>query len=117
MSTNKDAFLVPFTQFLMPNGTRTLISIAMEEPYASQARSLIRSGAHFELELLSDWATVSMECLLEETVLSGCLVANGPGVKEAVCLLIKQAAETFEALRDSQRVRFSYDPTTIPTLN
>jgi len=89
--------LIPFIQYLRPNGHKTNISIKVDQITGDMAKKLINVGARFEVEELST-GMVSLEVIntnVDEDdlmfCLSGQLVPNGPGMKKAVVELVKQA--------------------------
>lgn len=81
---------IPFTQFLMPDGRRTQVTIDRPEAVATLARGLIDQGCRFEIEMLST-GDVSMECLKGERCLSGKLCPNGPLVPKMVDEMIQES--------------------------
>jgi len=89
--------LIPFTQYLRPNGRKTDANIQVGQATGDMAKKLINAGAKFEVEELGT-GLVSLECIntnVDEDdymfCLSGQLVPNGPGMKEAVAELVLEA--------------------------
>lgn len=89
--------LIPFTQYLRPNGRKKNISIEVDQATGDMAKELINAGARFEVEELRT-GLVSLECIntnVDEDdymfCLSSQLVPNGPGMKEAVAELVSEA--------------------------
>lgn len=88
--------LVEFTQFVLPNGNRKRTWIDRPKPVADKANALQVVGVRLEIEVLTS-GMVNMEamvCLpdrLDDKILSGKLVANGPDVPGKVDELIEDA--------------------------
>lgn len=84
---------IPFTQYLMPHGRRQEVDIDRPEDVEAKARAVMDAGYFFELELLSDWQTVSLT-VADRTNgedLEIELVRNGPAVPDAVDRLVATA--------------------------
>lgn len=86
---------IEFTQYLMPDGRRQQQWVERPEEVALLAERLRDAGVVFEIEMLSDYATISMtaEHPSEEEPIAHELAPNGPEVLEAVDRLIQTAAE------------------------
>lgn len=84
---------IPFTQYLMPHGRKSEVSIDRPDDVAAKAREIIAKGFRFECEMLSDYGTVflaitdpgkgDMECEI---------VPNGPEVPDAIDRMIARFA-------------------------
>jgi hypothetical protein len=90
---------IPFTHFYMPDGRRKEEAIDRPQEIELMAHRIIKAGFCFEIELLMDYKTVSLECCNPKTerVLSGALCHNGPaedkrlGVPDSVDKIIREA--------------------------
>ena len=82
---------IPFTQFHLPNGQRTLQQVDRPEIIELIAHGLIARGVRFEIEILRT-GEVSMEAVIgDDTTLAIDIVKNGPDVPLAVDRLIQTA--------------------------
>ncbi len=88
---------VPFTQFLMPDGRRTQVTIERPDEICEQAQKLLEAGWRLEIEML---ATSAISMTVErdvdgdddEIVCSAHEICNnGPAVPIAVDKLITEA--------------------------
>jgi hypothetical protein len=89
---------VEFTQFLMPNGRQKKIQLTVDEATAAKADIIAGEGYRFEIEMLSDMSTISIEICKtarcgENLTLSSALEKNGPAIPVAIKLLIEEAFE------------------------
>lgn len=75
---------IPFTQFILPNGKRRSTSIEVSDDAAAKALQLIERGLVFECEILSTGSVSVTITDPEEGDLDIRIVANGPGVREAI---------------------------------
>jgi len=84
---------IPLTQYLMPNGRPSPETIDRPADIEEKARAVIDAGYFFEMELLSDWSTVSLTVAdrSAEEDLEIELVRNGPEVPAAVDRLVERA--------------------------
>ena len=89
---------IPFTQFLMPDGRQEQVKINRPADIETMAHKVIRAGYAFEIEMLGDYATISMEVINKrERVLSSALCHNGPtepnklGVPDSVDKIVREA--------------------------
>jgi hypothetical protein len=90
---------IPFTHYYMPDGRRKEETIDRPKEIELMAHRIIKAGFCFEIELLMDYKTVSLECCNPKTerVLSGALCHNGPttgdqlGVPHSVDKIIREA--------------------------
>lgn len=87
---------VRFTQFIRPNGKRREIQLTVDEETKIKATMLQEDGYNFEIEILRDDVTVSMEVCKEDEegeidTLSLRLVTNGPLVPQTVQEMIDEA--------------------------
>ncbi len=88
---------IEFTQFMRPNGRKVQVLISRPSSVAEAARSIVSSGARFEIEELMTGA-ISMTCEIDDAeeeviVLAHELCPNGPKVPEAVDRLVQTASE------------------------
>jgi hypothetical protein len=84
---------IKFTQFLMPDGRRTPVTIDRPDEIEALAEEVIKGGGSFEIEVLST-GVVSITCEdhgREET-LAHELCENGPPVPAAVDRVVREAA-------------------------
>lgn len=79
-----DAPIIPFTQYLRPNGRRKEVTIEVSPDVASKAHAIIARGLAFECEELSTGQVSLTITDPEEGDLDIRVVPNGPGVREAV---------------------------------
>jgi ribosomal protein S8 len=89
-----------FTQFMMPNGRQEKTSITRSNEIEAMAKTLVDAGYVFEIEMLSDYRTISMEVVNKanpEEVIASKLVENGPRVPEAVDDMVKKAIHALSA--------------------
>ena len=84
-----DAPIVPFTQYLRPDGRRREVFIEVSPELAAKAHTLIARGLAFECEELSTGQASLTITDPEEGDLDIRVVPNGPGVREAVEDLIR----------------------------
>lgn len=86
--------MIPFTQYLLPDGRRQTITIERSPEIEAKAATIIAAGLRFETEVLSDGATVSLTVSdpVEEEDVAIELVPNGPGIPDAVDRLVEAAA-------------------------
>ena len=92
---------VPFTQYLLPDGRKRPNVIDLPDELAAPVKALLEAGCVFEVEILSagdpftgmthESGAVSLTCERGEDILAAEIVPNGPGVKEAVIRMIKEA--------------------------
>ncbi len=84
--------MIPFTQFLRPNGRARQVTIEASGDTEEMARSLIEKGARFEIEVLMN-GIIHMDCQIGDKLLANQLCENGPPVLEAVKELVLAAFE------------------------
>lgn len=89
--------MIPFTQYLLPNGRRRQINIDRPAPVEAEARKLIEAGVDFEVEILVT-GVVSLTASYEEEDIAIELTRNGPEMDDAVDRLVKEATSTFAAI-------------------
>ena len=89
--------MIQFTQFLRPNGRRALVTIERAGDVEADASLLSSFGARLEIEELRT-GLVSIEILADNPAepeephcLAHELVANGPGVPDAVDTAVRKA--------------------------
>lgn len=93
---------IPFTQYLMPHGQRKAVLIDRSQDVAERATQLQEAGCVFEIEMLSDYITISMTVERGKDVLAIAVVPNGPAVPEAVDQIINEAhARVFPAAENN----------------
>ena len=92
--------LIPFTQFLMPDGRKQYATIERSEAIGELAKLIIAFGCAFEIELLST-GDVSMEVVTAtpdlDAPLANYICPNGPQVPEKIDELVKAAAQSIVA--------------------
>jgi hypothetical protein len=85
---------VPFTQILMPNGTRDRVEVDLPDPDGTLAVAVAKIqglGLAFECEMLRDHATVSFTITVPDEADIRCEVcSNGPDVPGVVAKLIRE---------------------------
>ena len=86
-----------FTQFMMPDGQQRRQHIVRPTEIAEKARAVEDHGGRFEMEMLSDYTTVSLACTWEQdgevADRVSVLCPNGPEVESAVDSIVRQAHE------------------------
>ncbi|WP_230280234.1 hypothetical protein [Croceicoccus sp. Ery15] len=92
-----DAPIIPFTQFVAPNGHRRPVTIEVSDDTAAKARLIIQRGFAFECEVLMSGEVSLTITDPEEGDLDIEVVMNGPGVREAVERLVNRFAEQVSA--------------------
>lgn len=92
-----DAPIIPFTQFVAPNGTRREVTIVVSDETATKARLIIQRGFAFECEVLMSGEVSLTVTDPDEGDLDIEVVQNGPGVREAVERLVDRFAEQVSA--------------------
>lgn len=93
--------MIPFTQYLLPNGRRRQISIDRPAPVEAAARKLIEAGVDFEAEILIT-GVVSLTASYEEEDIAIELAQNGPEMLDAVDRLVEEAASILAAIGGSE---------------
>ena len=86
--------MIPFTQFVRPDGRRREGGFDRPEEVESKARKFIESGGWFECEVLTTMQISLTACKNvdgEPQDVAIELCANGPGLEEAVDLLVAKA--------------------------
>lgn len=81
--------MIPFTQFLRPNGRQIEVTIERPEVIEAKARAIIAAGYRFEVEELMD-GTASFTISDGEDDVAMELVKNGPGVPATVDKLVTE---------------------------
>ena len=97
--------MIPFTQYLRPDGRRKAESIERPPEVEAAAHAIIAAGFRFEAEVLRT-GFVSFEVLKEDEhgdadTLAMTTVANGPKVPEAVDRLVRNAMEALANRREA----------------
>jgi hypothetical protein len=77
---------IDFTQYLMPDGRKTLIHIDVPDDVYEKAQKILAANLVFEIEMLSDYRTISMTIAdkKEEVDVAHKLCPNGPEVLKKV---------------------------------
>jgi hypothetical protein len=81
---------IPFTQYILPHGRRTSVSIDRPDEISSLAERFIESGGRYEAEVLTT-GHVSLTACLDDDDIGIEVVNNGPGVAEAVDRLVHKS--------------------------
>jgi hypothetical protein len=82
---------IPFTQYLMPDGRTTEVTIDMPANIEKVAHALIEKGCHFDIEMLST-GLISMTCEKEDDCLSIEVCPNDERVIAGVEKIVEAAA-------------------------
>ena len=90
---------IPFVQFLMPDGRQKPKFIDRPPEIEAMAAAVIESGLRFEVEMLSDYRTVSLTVAdpVEGVDLFIELAPNGPEMLDAVDKLVRDAHQSLVA--------------------
>lgn len=93
--------MIPFTQYLMPDGRPRRITIERPAEIEAKASEIIARGWTFEAEMLSDYATVSLTVSDGDCDVAIEVASNGPEIPNAIDRLVLAAhsriAEAMEA--------------------
>lgn len=85
---------IPFTQYLMPDGHKSPVTIDMPEETEALSRHAITAGGYFECEVLPTYE-VALYAYgpgdQDESLISMEVVTNGPPVVDAVERIVKAA--------------------------
>jgi len=85
--------LIPFTQFVLPDGKRKQIEFETEnKEVADLAHALIEKGVKFEIEILTT-GLINVEAMFNDECIADGLCANGPPVVETVEKMVRRASE------------------------
>jgi hypothetical protein len=95
--------MIPFTQYLMPDGRQTAVTINRPAAIEELAVRLIGAKCRFEVEMLGDYQTISLEIVKprrgdDPRVICGRLVPNGPEVPKAIDDMVNEAARLLRLL-------------------
>jgi hypothetical protein len=82
---------IPFTQFLRPDGRRTIVTIDRPAHIEDMAKVIIDSGGRFTVEALVPFRDVSFVVEYNDADLCAQVCQNGPAVLEAVDALVSEA--------------------------
>lgn len=82
--------MIPFTQFLMPDGRKRDEAISRPAHIEAMAKELLNRGCNFEIEMLST-GEISLEVMRGEESLAHELCSNGPAVPIAADSIVTQA--------------------------
>lgn len=100
---------IQFTQYLMPHGQTTTVKIDRPDEIAEKARRIAFDlGLKFEIEMLTDYSTISMTIAdkEEEVDLGIKLCPNGPKVPEKIDEMVNEFYAMAEACEwDLERIR------------
>jgi hypothetical protein len=88
---------IPFTQYLMPNGRKTLVTIDRPDEIAAKAQAIMNHGYRFECEMLSDYSTVSLTIANDDDDHEIEVCPNGPEVPKRIDAMILRFAEKIGA--------------------
>jgi hypothetical protein len=97
--------MIPFTQYLRPDGERRAVEIDMPPKVEAMAKTFIEFGGYFECEELTT-GHVSLTACHPDCEAGDCaieVVPNGPEVPDAVDRLVKQACEWLKENRNEDR--------------
>lgn len=84
--------MIPFTQYLRPNGKQRAIEIDRPEEIEAIAHEFIASGGRYECEELNT-GQVSLTAVKDDDDVCIELCMNGPDVPAAVDRLVKKSKE------------------------
>ncbi len=81
---------IPFTQYLMPDGRKSLQLIDMDEETENKAQEILDAGYAFEMEMLRDYKTCSFSIFdpRRDCDVAMEIAVNGPPVLVAIKKLI-----------------------------
>ena len=83
---------IPFTQFLMPNGRKNLVTIDRPDKVEKQAEALIAANLSLEIEMLTTGEiSMTVEDHSEENTVAIRVCHNGPDVPINVDDMIDEA--------------------------
>lgn len=82
--------MIPFTQYLLPDGRKKSTFIGVHMDVADRARSIAAKGLAFECELLTTGQVSLTITDPEKGDLDIRVVPNGPGVREAVEEMVRR---------------------------
>lgn len=88
---------IPFTQYLMPNGRKSPVTIDLPDDIAAKAQAIIERGYRFECEMLSDYSTVSLTISNYDDDHEIEVCKNGPEVPQRIDAMILRFAEKIGA--------------------
>lgn len=88
---------IPFTQYLMPNGRKTTVTIDRPDDIADKAHNIISHGYRFECEMLFDYSTVSLTISDDDDDHEIEVCQNGPDVPKRIDAMILRFAEKIGA--------------------
>ena len=89
--------LIPFTQYLRPDGRKRSTFISVHTDVAKKARSIMARGLAFECEVLATGEASFTITDPEEGDLDIRVVPNGPGVRDAIECMVREFAERIAA--------------------
>lgn len=84
---------IPFTQYLMPDGRKSPVTIDRPQPISDLAESIIAKGYRFECEMLSDYATISLTISDDDADHDIEVCPNGPEVPVRIDAMITRFAK------------------------
>lgn len=80
-----EAKLVPFTQYILPNGRREQMMFETDEAHATKAAIIREHGFEFEIEVLGDGAvSATIADHLNEEDVEICIASNGPPIAREI---------------------------------
>lgn len=84
---------IPFTQYLMPDGRKTAVTIDRPQPISDLAHCIIAKGFRFECEMLSDYRTVSLTISNDDDDHEIEVCSNGPDVPARIDAMVTRFAK------------------------
>jgi hypothetical protein len=101
IARNRRNAMVPFTQYLFPNGEQRHLECDFLSPEVEKlAHKFIEKGGKFEMEMLTDYTTVSITAAFivnnEWQDIACKLSTNGPGIETKTEKLIRSAYKWLE---------------------
>lgn len=103
--------MIPFTQFMMPDGRRADVTIQRQPEIELMAHRIIAAGYTFEIEMLSDYATVSVEIINnKERVIGSDICPNGPPVPIMIDRLIQNAFSKIPKKFQKMKINLPKEP-------
>lgn len=89
--------MIPFTQYLLPDGKKRTVYIMMPDETEDQAQKLIDFGCHFDIEILTT-GLVSMTCEMDDATLGIEICTNGPAIDTAITNLVSRSTQSMKEL-------------------
>lgn len=90
----KEAHVIPFTQYLLPNGRSKDVYIERDEAVCRKADEIIQAGHRFEIEVLTTGhVSATIHNIEDEEDVDIIVVKNGPGVGTAIDEMVNRFAD------------------------